>query len=165
MATRKTTGADDKRGAGSNPAADMQEAFTQSLKGITDRMQDLNLTGTAAALLENGRKDIEALVEANKRSYQGLQTVVQRQTEMLRNSVTEWQEAMKGLPGQDMSANLSKLDELGKAAFQQALNDIRELADVAAKSQAEAFEIVRKRVSDNVEQVTQLLQQGSGRKK
>ena len=72
---------------------------------------------------------------------------------------------MKGLPGQDMSTNLSKLDEMGKAAFQQALNDIRELADVAAKSQAEAFEIVRKRVSDNVEQVTQLLQQGGPGKK
>jgi len=165
MATRKTAGTDDKRGAIPNPAADMQEAFTQSLKGITDRMQDLNLTGTAAALLENGRKDIEALVEANKRSYQGLQTVVQRQTEMLRKSVTDWQAAMSGATGQDMNANLAKLDTLGKAAFQQALNDIRELADVAAKSQAEAFEIVRKRVSDNVEQVTQLLQQGTGKKK
>ena len=135
------------------------------LKGITDRMQNHNLTGSAATLLESGRKDIEALVEANKRSYQGLQTVVQRQTEMLRNSITEWQGAMQGMQGQDMSANLAKLDEMGKAAFQQALNDIRELADVAAKSQAEAFEIVRKRVSDNVEQVTQLLQQGTGKKK
>lgn len=163
MATRKTSGAD--KSTGLPYPADIQEAFAQSFKGITDRMQNLNLTGSAATLLESGRKDIEALVEANKRSYQGLQTVVQRQTEMLRNSITEWQGAMQGMQGQDMSANLAKLDEMGKAAFQQALNDIRELADVAAKSQAEAFEIVRKRVSDNVEQVTQLLQQGGPGKK
>lgn len=163
MATRKTSGAD--KSTGLPDPADIQEAFAQSFKGITDRMQNLNITGSAATLLESGRKDIEALVEANKRSYQGLQTVVQRQTEMLRNSITEWQGAMQGMQGQDMSANLAKLDEMGKAAFQQALNDIRELADVAAKSQAEAFEIVRKRVSDNVEQVTQLLQQGGPGKK
>ena len=163
MATRKTSGADKSTGLPDSAA--IQEAFAQSFKGITDRMQNLNLTGSAATLLESGRKDIEALVEANKRSYQGLQTVVQRQTEMLRNSITEWQGAMQGMQGQDMSANLAKLDEMGKAAFQQALNDIRELADVAARSQAEAFEIVRKRVSDNVEQVTQLLQQGGPGKK
>ncbi|MFT4266763.1 MAG: TIGR01841 family phasin [Xenophilus sp.] len=165
MATRKTTGAHDKGGAAPDPAADQQKAFTPSLTGIADRVRDLNLTGAAAALLENGRKDIEALVEANKRSYQGLQTVVQRQTEMLRQSVTEWQAAVKGPPGQDIGSHLARLDELGKAAFQQALNDIRELADVAARSQAEAFEIVRQRVKDNVEQVTQLLQQGAGKKK
>jgi len=158
MATRKTSGT-DTRSPLPNPA-DIQEAFAQSFKGISDRMQDLNLTGAAATLLEAGRKDIEALVEANTRSYQGLQSVVQRQTEMLRSAITDWQDAVKGMPGQDMGANLAKLDEMGKAAFQQALNDIRELAEVAAKSQAEAFEIVRKRVSDNVEQVTQLLQQG-----
>lgn len=160
MATRKTGGTDKS----SNPAADMQDAVAQSFKGITERMQNLNLSGSAATLLENGRKDIEALVEANKRSFQGLQTVVQRQTEMLRSSITEWQSAVQGMQGKDVSANLAKLDEMGKAAFQQALNDIRELADVAAKSQAEAFDIVRQRVNENVEQVKQLLQQSTSKK-
>lgn len=163
MATRKPSAA-SKSTSLPDPAG-IQDAVSKSFKGISDRMQNLNLSGTAATLMENGRKDIEALVEANKRSYQGLQSVVQRQTEMLRSSITEWQSTVQGMQGKDISANLAKLDEMGKAAFQQALNDIRELADMAAKSQAEAFEVVRKRVSDNVEQVTQLLQQGTGKKK
>ena len=164
MVTRKnSSGTEGGTGIPSSPA-EMQEALAKSFKDVTDRVQNLNLTGAAATLLENGRKDIEALVEANKKSVQGLQSVVQRQTEMLRSSVTEWQGAVQGMKGQDVSANLAKLDEMGKAAFQQALNDIRELAEVAAKSQAEAFNIVRQRVSENVEQVSQLIQKGAAKK-
>ena len=44
-----------------------------------------------------------------------------------------------------------------KAAFKQALDDIRELSEMAAKSQAEAFDVVRKRISDNVDEVSKLL--------
>ena len=166
MATRKTS--TTAKGSSADPAApfqEAQEAMRQTLQGAAERLQSLNLTGTAAAMMENGRKDIEALVEANKRSYQGLQSVVQRQSEMLRQSITNWQEAVSGMQGQDMSANLAKLDEMGKSAFQQALNDLRELAEVAAKSQSEAFDVVRQRIQDNVEQVSQLLQPGSDKKK
>lgn len=162
MATRKTSSSTSHDTP--NPAEQFQDAISQAVQGATERLQSLNLNGTAAALMENGRKDIEALVEANKRSYQGLQSVVQRQAEGLRQSITEWQGAMSGMPGQDLSTNLSKLDEMGRSAFQQALNDMRELAEVAAKSQSEAFEIVRQRIQDNVDQVQQLLQQGGGKK-
>ena len=163
MVTRKTS--TSSKSSSADPAAQFQDAVSQTLQGAAERLQSLNLTGTAASLMENGRKDIEALVEANKRSYQGLQTVVQRQTEMLRESITNWQSTVSGMQGQDMSANLAKLDEMGKSAFQQALNDLRELAEVAAKSQSEAFDIVRQRIQDNVEQVSQLLQPGSDKKK
>ena len=162
MATRKTSTSTSSGNA--DPAAQFQEAVSQAVQGATERLQSLNLTGAAASMMENGRKDIEALVEANKRSYQGLQSVVQRQAEGLRQSITDWQGAVSGMQGKDLSANLSKLDEMGKAAFQQALNDMRELAEVAAKSQSEAFDIVRQRIQDNVEQASQLLQ-GSGKKK
>lgn len=163
MATRKPS-TDNSSSDSPNPAGQMQEAFTQAMQGATEHLQSLNLTGTAATLLESGRKDIEALVEANKRSFQGLQAVVQRQSEMLRQSVTEWQGAVSGMKGKDASANLAKLDEMGKAAFQQALSDMRELAEVAAKSQTDAFNIVRERINENVEQVSKLLH-SSGKKK
>ncbi|MDA7419118.1 TIGR01841 family phasin [Xenophilus arseniciresistens] len=162
MATRKTS--TPPAGSSTDAAAQFQEAVSQTLQGAAERLQSLNLTGAAANLMENGRKDIEALVEANKRSYQGLQTVVQRQTEMLRSSITQWQETVSGMQGQDISANLSKLDEMGRSAFQQALNDMRELAEVAAKSQSEAFDIVRQRIQDNVEQAAKLLQPGGPKK-
>ncbi len=143
-----------------NPVEDMQKAFTQPLKDIGARLQNLNLSGSAGTIAASGRKDLEALIKANQKSYQGLQAVVKRQTEMLRDSITAWQGTVKSLPGSDPKEGVAKLDKMGRDAFKQALDDIRELADMAAKSQAEAFEIVRERIATNVDDVKKLLKQG-----
>jgi phasin family protein len=158
MATsRSGTTAAKKTGSTRAAAEDIQEAFIKPLKGVADRLQNLPLAGAASAIVESGRKDLQALVQANEKSYQGLQAVVQRQTEMLKASIQEWQGAVKGMSGGDPRENLAKLDAMGKAAFKQALDDIRELSEMAAKSQAEAFDVVRKRISDNVDEVSKLL--------
>jgi len=165
MATRKTSSSTSAGGAGPLPdpmaaLAGMQEAATKSLQEMAQRMQGMDVTGTAALLLENGRKDMEAMVKASSMAREGLQSVVQRQTEMLKQSIEQWRDTLQAMPGQDMKAQLGKIDSMGRAGFQQALEDIRELADLTAKSQAEAFEIVRQRVNENVEQARQLLAQG-----
>jgi phasin family protein len=160
MATSKTstTAAKKPRAGGIPTPADVQEAFIKPLKGMAERLQDLPLAGAAGAIVESGRKDLQALVKANEKSYQGLQAVVQRQTEMLKSSIEEWQGTVKGLPGSDPREGLAKLDAMGKAAFKQALDDIRELSEMAAKSQADAFDVVRQRIRDNVDEVSKLLQ-------
>ncbi|MGJ3701807.1 TIGR01841 family phasin [Variovorax sp. AFSI2.2] len=137
-------------------AADMLNPM-KNLKAMTDRLQELNLTGGASKLLESGQKDLQALMQANEKSYQGLQTVVQRQTEMIKSAIAEWQTAAKEMPGKDPKANLAKLDELGRQSFQRAIDDIKELANLAAKSQADAFELVRQRIQANVDEVTKML--------
>jgi phasin family protein len=137
---------------------DVQDAFIKPLKGMAERLQNLPLAGAAGAIVESGRKDLQALVKANEKSYQGLQAVVQRQTEMLKASIVEWQGAVKGMSPAEPRENLAKLDAMGKAAFKQALDDIRELSELAAKSQAEAFDIVSERIRSNVDEVSKLLQ-------
>jgi len=160
-AAKKTTASssnDDSSStkAAAPSAADMLNPM-KNLKAMTDRLQELNLTGGASKLLESGQKDLQALMQANEKSYQGLQTVVQRQTEMIKNAITEWQTAAKEMPGKDPKANLAKLDELGRQSFQRAIDDIKELANLAAKSQADAFELVRQRIQANVDEVTKML--------
>ena len=137
----------------------MQKSFTRPLKDLGERLQNLNLSGAAGTIAASGRKDLEALIKANQKSYQGLQSVVKRQTEMLRDSITAWQGTVKALPGSDPKESIAKLDKMGRDAFKQALDDIRELADMAAKSQAEAFDIVRERITSNVDEVKKLLKQ------
>jgi phasin family protein len=126
-------------------------------------LQDLPLAGAAGAIVESGRKDLQALVQANEKSYQGLQAVVQRQTEMLKASIVEWQGTVKGMKPADPKENFAKFDAMGKAAFKQALDDIRELSEMAAKSQADAFEVVRQRIQDNVDEVSKLLTSRGGK--
>lgn len=165
-ATRKTTAAKSapakKTATRTDPTAEIRDVIAKPLKGLAERLQNLKLSGAAGAVLESGRKDLAALVKANEKSYQGLQAVVARQTEMLRSAITDWQGAISSMPGKDPKEGFAKLDEMGKAAFQRAIDDMRELAELAAKSQSDAFEIVRQRVTDNVDQVSQLL--GKGRK-
>jgi phasin family protein len=144
--------------AGAKKAAPSAADMLNPLKGMADRLQNLNLTGGAGKLLDSGRKDLQALMEANEKSYQGLQTVVQRQTEMIKHAITEWQTAAKEMPGKDAKDNLAKLDELGRQSFQRAIDDIKELANLAAKSQADAFDVVRQRIQSNVDEVTKMLQ-------
>jgi len=169
MATRKTTAAKKSAPTGStakktspqaDPTADIRDAIAKPFKGLAERLQNLKLSGTAGAVLDSGRKDLAALVKANEKSYQGLQAVVARQTEMLRTAITDWQGTMSAMPGKDPKENMAKLDEMGRAAFQRALDDMRELAELAAKSQADAYDIMRQRISDNVDQVSQLLTKG-----
>jgi len=162
------TGAAASKSSGTSASSaksvgDMQKAFAKPLKDLGERLQNLNLSGAAGTVAASGRKDLEALLKANQKSYQGLQSVVKRQTEMLRDSITAWQGTVKSLPGSDPKDGIAKLDEMGRAAFKQALEDIRELADMAAKSQAEAFEIVRERITSNVDEVKKLLKQPGGK--
>jgi phasin family protein len=158
MATSKSSTTATKKTAGIPTPADVQEAFVKPLKGMAERLQNLPLAGAAGAIVESGRKDLQALVKANEKSYEGLQAVVQRQTEMLKSSIEEWQGTMKGMSGKDPREGFAKLDAMGKAAFKQALDDIRELSEMAAKSQADAFEVVRDRIRSNVDEVSKLLQ-------
>jgi len=147
-------------GATSSPLEDMQtmqKAFTKPLQEMGERLQHLSASGAAGAIAANGRKDLEALMRANQKSLQGLQAVVARQTEMMRDSIAAWQGTVKSLPGSDPREGMAKLDAMGRAAFKQALDDIRELADMAASSQAEAFEIVRGRIASNVDEVKKML--------
>ncbi|SDZ59461.1 phasin family protein [Variovorax sp. YR752] len=162
MATAKKAAA--KKTTASSSTASAKTAMPTAadmlnpLKGMADKLQNLNLTGGAGKLLESGRKDLAALMQANEKSYQGLQTVVQRQTEMIKSAIAEWQTAAKEMPGKDPKENLAKLDELGRQSFQRAIDDIKELANLAAKSQADAFDVVRQRIQANVDEVTKLLQ-------
>ncbi|NVM87390.1 TIGR01841 family phasin [Variovorax sp. SG517] len=158
-AAKKTTASSSSSStSGTKKAAPNAADMLNPLKGMADRLQSLNLTGGAGKLLESGRKDLAALMQANEKSYQGLQTVVQRQTEMIKSAISEWQAAAKEMPGKDPKENLAKLDELGRQSFQRAIDDIKELANLAAKSQADAFDVVRQRIQANVDEVTKLLQ-------
>jgi len=72
--------------------------------------------------------------------------------------VSEWQSMAQGAgstPG-----GLGRLDDAAKQTFTLALQNIRELGELAARSQAEAFEIVRRRIMENVEEVNALIRRG-----
>jgi phasin family protein len=158
-AAKKTTKRATRTQAAPASAA-AAKMFDMSMGGLGQTLERLNLSGVAGTIAEGRRKDLAALVAANKKSYEGLQAVVARQTAMLKNAVTEWQSMAQGMSQGGGRQGLGQLDEVAKNAFTMALENIRELGELAARSQAEAFEIVRRRIMENVNEVSSLLQRG-----
>lgn len=105
-------------------------------------------------LVSSQRKNIDALTQANKLAYDGLQAVVKRQAEILRQTVDEIAQATKDItePGnpQDKAA---KQAELAKESFERALANLRELSEMVAKANTEAFDLLNKRFSQNLDEV------------
>ena len=114
---------------------------------FTKLMNQFRLPGVDfAALVDRERKNIEALAEANRIAFEGWQRLVRRQAEIL-------QETMKKVVADAGQEDAKKRADLAKEGFEKALANMRELAEMATKSQKEAFEVVRKRFEENVEDI------------
>jgi phasin family protein len=112
------------------------------------------------ALMEPRRKEIEAVVAANRHAYEGMQQLAQRQTEMLKEALAEWQVAAKDMmSAQSPAAEPTKQVELGKQAVAKALENMRELAEMATRSQTQAFEIVNRRFHESLDELKKSIEQ------
>lgn len=126
---------------------------------VTKMMEQFKLPGVDVnAIVEARRKDIEALAEANRIALAGMQALAQKQAEILQKSMQEAQAVMQNLGSGQPAENAAKQAELMQQAFQRALQNMRELAEMAGKSQAQAMEVVSKRVQENIEETKKLMQ-------
>jgi phasin family protein len=106
------------------------------------------------SIMASQRRNIEAVTAANQLAIEGLQAVLRRQAEILRQSMEE----AGNLVGDLMSASApedkaARQAELMKVAFEKALANVKELAEMVAKSNAEAAEVLSKRVSESLDEV------------
>jgi phasin family protein len=103
-----------------------------------------------ASVVETQRKNIEALTEANQLAYEGMQALMQKQTEMFNERVKTIQAAVqKGNTGNPVEA-LSQQGEFVQQTFQKIFDDMRELAEMAQKSQAETLAAISRRAAQDV---------------
>lgn len=145
-----------KRQPAPPPAApDAGEAA--SLSELLARLGKLELAGLAGRLVTGWRTDLEVIVEANKRSYAGLQDMVARQMAQLKERIGEVQAVAKVMSVIGPKDSARHLDDLALASVEMALADVRELADAAVQSQREAFDLVHRRVTANIDEVQRLL--------
>jgi phasin family protein len=128
-----------------------------SLSELLARLGKLELAGLAGRLVSGWRTDLQTLVEANRKSYAGLQDIVGRQMTQIRERVAEIQSVAKVVSVIGPKDSARHLDDLALAAVEQSLADVRELAKAAAQSQREAFDLVHQRVTANIDEVQRLL--------
>lgn len=103
------------------------------------------------ALVDAQRKNVEAL--ANQKAYSGALALAQRQAEIFEKTMQEWQHTAKEMTSKSSVENTAaKQADLARKAIENAIGNMRELAEMAAKSQAEAYEVIGKRVKDGLEE-------------
>ncbi len=139
-----------------NPFADFD--FSKMLDP-SKMMPDFKVPGVdMQALVSSQRRNLEALAAANQLAVEGLQTVAKRQTEIFRQMMEEASQAMKDvMAAGSPEAKASRQTDLVKEAFTRAVANMRELAEMVAKSQGEAFDVINKRVTDSLDELKTLM--------
>lgn len=132
-----------------NPFLDMD---VQKLMGEF-RLPNVDVDAVVAAQ----KKNIEALTSANQLAVEGMQAIARRQTEILRQTAEELQRNMQSLMENGApEAKVAKSTELTKVAFEKAISNMKELSEMVAKSNGEAFDVINKRVAESLDEIRDL---------
>jgi phasin family protein len=108
-----------------------------------------------STVLESRRKDIEALAAANTTALTGMQSLGQKQMEILSATMTRLQSLVAQQSG---AQSKPAAGEAMQQALHKALADMQELAETAYRAQADSYAVISKRVAENVEELKALLQ-------
>jgi len=109
------------------------------------------------ALLESRKRDLEALVEANEEVYEGMRTLAKRHTEIAQETLREWQSAVQNVGLGQPVESFAGQGEIAQQAFTKALGNLRELAELATRSQTRLLELFQKRSAENLEEIRRLM--------
>ena len=139
-----------------------EQNMENPFQAFTEMMEQFRIPGVdLQAIMEGRRKDVEAVVQANSVAFQGMQVLVQRQSEILQQTMSEWQKAAQNMTGKDPGAAIGSQAELAKQAFEKALANMRELAELAVKAQSDAYEVIKQRMHENIEELHSALKKQS----
>ena len=130
----------------SNPFADLMETMNQTMQQLSSfQLPGMNLE----SLQDVSRANIEAISEANRIAMEGMQSLAQRSQEMAQEAMTDMQESAKAMSDMD-GGSLSKPAEIARGNFEKAVNNLRELAEIAGKSQTEAWGVIGRRWQESM---------------
>lgn len=108
---------------------------------LTKTLEEFKVPGVdMSAFIKARRNDVETLTAANKAAYEALQALGRTQAEMLTRAMKDMQTSAEGLIHEGMKgADPTKQAEAARVAWQKMLADIKELAELARKSQTQAM--------------------------
>lgn len=127
---------------------------SDSLTDFSKLMEQVKLPGfDMTSVIETQRKNIDALTAANQLAYEGMQALVQKQAEMFNKRVQEIQAAVQKVSaGSNPAEALAQQGEFVQQTFQKVFDDMRELAEMAQKSQTETLAAISKRAAQDMKE-------------
>ncbi|MCX8133560.1 MAG: TIGR01841 family phasin [Roseococcus sp.] len=114
------------------------------------------------ALAEAQKRNLEAMVAANRLAMEGAQALARRNLDILQQAMAELTRTMQtlasleGSPAEKAQQQAAAL----KAAYERAVAHMKELADLIQKSNGEAMEVLNRRFSEALDELRALMGQG-----
>jgi phasin family protein len=106
------------------------------------------------AMMQGYSRNIEALTEANRRAFEGMQAVMARQAEIFKQAMEDAAAMSREVAAQKKPEEMmAKQQEIAKAAFERALANMKELAEMVVQANRDATEIINKRISESLAEV------------
>lgn len=109
------------------------------------------------ALMEAQKKNMDALVEANKAAAAGYQDLFKKQLSVFEETMTEARKQVENFDASKMTPDAAKEQgEYVKAAFEKAIANMTVLAEEAQKANTTAYKAVSGRVEESMKEIQDL---------
>jgi phasin family protein len=129
---------------------EMMRAFTSmKMPGLPDFQ----------AFADAQKRNLEALTTANKLAMEGAQAVGRRNMEIIQQVMSEMTQAMQSLSVTESSPNAKAAQqaELMRTAYERAVANMQEIAELIQKSNGEAVSVLNRRFAEALEEVKDLV--------
>lgn len=122
-------------------------------------MADFKLpTVDTGAVVELFQRNMEAVVNANQTAFAGFQAMTQRQGELIGATVDASTKSMQDLmQTQEPEERLVKQTAFIKDSYADALSSAKELSEMVASAGNDAFDIISKRATASLDEVSTLV--------
>lgn len=129
-----------------------------SFAELTRMIEQFKVPGLdMSAVMASRRKDVEAMLEANQVAQAAMRDLVNKQAELLMKTMQAFQAAAGGAAAGPAFAEPGKQAELARTAFQKALEDMTELAEIMRKAQTDASAHISQRAAERMEEIRNML--------
>lgn len=129
-------------------ATKMVDEFSKMLKQYKLPGVDMD------ALVASQKKNLEALSSANRVAFEGLQAIAKRQAEILQETMNETSKAMDQLSKAGSPPDVAAQQaQIAKSAFERALANMRELAEMVSKANQDATNTINSRISATLDEI------------
>ncbi|CAN7796446.1 TIGR01841 family phasin [Caballeronia sp. LjRoot34] len=123
-------------------------------------MQEFKVPGfDMAPIIESQNKDMQAVLKANRAAFEAMQALVRKQTEMVTEAMQGIQDSAKAFTAGGANVpDPARQAALVSDAYQKALADMKDLAEMARNAQIDAMANITKRGTQSLAETQKLMQ-------
>ena len=161
MASNKQAGANPSAAQRQAPRAGAFPGFDpgKALGGLP--MPSMDVETMAAAQ----RKNVEALTAVCQLAFDCVQASAQRQAALIRDTAEEMIDSFRTLSAsENPQSQAASQMAVGRHALERGMSSLRELAELVAKTNTQAFEILNHRASASLKEIQDAVSDGKGPK-